>query len=82
VNPPRNRYSIIYLLLFVAIIAMVVYNFTQQAAMQEALTISEVAADIQQGSISRIVVDGDRLTITYLDGQQRTSHKEVKRLFN
>jgi cell division protease FtsH len=76
VNPPRNRYSIIYLLLFVAIIAMVVYNFTQQAAMQEALTISEVAADIQQGSISRIVVDGDRLTITYLDGQQRTSHKE------
>jgi hypothetical protein len=29
VNPTRNRSSIIYLLLFVAIISMVVYNFTQ-----------------------------------------------------
>jgi cell division protease FtsH len=76
VNPPRNRYSIIYLLLFVAIIAMVVYNFSQQAAMQEALTISEVATDVQRGNVSKIVVDDNRLTVTYADGQQRTSHKE------
>jgi cell division protease FtsH len=65
VNPPRNRYSIIYLLLFVAIIAMVVYNFQQQASIQEALTISEVAADIRAGNITRIIEDDNRLRVVY-----------------
>ncbi len=75
-NPPRNRYSIIYLLLFVAIIAMVVYNFQQQASIQEALTISEVAADIRAGNITRIREDDNRLTVIYTNGTERTSHKE------
>jgi cell division protease FtsH len=76
VNPPRNRYSIIYLMLFVAIIAMVVYNFQQQATIQEALTISEVAADIQAGNIARIIEDDDSLRVIYGNGTERTSHKE------
>ena len=75
-NPPRNRYSIIYLLLFVAIIAMVVYNFQQQASIQEALTISEVAADIRAGNITRIIEDDNRLRVIYTNGTERTSHKE------
>jgi cell division protease FtsH len=77
VNPPRNRYSIIYLLLFVAIIAMVVYNFQQQASIQEALTISEVAADIRAGNITRIIEDDNRLRVVYTNGTERTSHKEA-----
>jgi cell division protease FtsH len=78
VNPPRNRYSIIYLLLFVAIIAMVVYNFNQQAAMQDALTITDLSQEIQRNpdAISRIVVDDNRLRIIYQDGTEGTSHKE------
>lgn len=77
-NPPRNRYSIIYLLLFVAIIAMVVYNFNQQAAMQDALTITDLSQEIQRNpsAISKIVVDDNRLRITYADGTEGTSHKE------
>jgi cell division protease FtsH len=77
VNPPRNRYSIIYLLLFVAIIAMVVYNFQQQATIQEALTISEVAADIRAGNITRIIEDENRLRVIYSNGTERTSQKEA-----
>jgi cell division protease FtsH len=77
VNPPRNRYSIIYLLLFVAIIAMVVYNFTQQATIQEALTISEVAADIKAGNITRITEDDNRLRVVYTNGTERISQKEA-----
>ncbi len=50
-NPTRNRSSIIYLLLFVAIISMVVYNFTQGPSVQAALTINEVAAAIQKGAV-------------------------------
>jgi cell division protease FtsH len=76
VNPPRNRYSIIYLLLFVAIIAMVVYNFQQQASIQEALTINEVAANIRAGNIAKIQEDDNRLRITYTNGTERTSQKE------
>ncbi len=75
-NPTRNRSSIIYLLLFVAIIVMVVYNFQQQATTQEALPINKVAADVQSGVIERIVEDDNNLRVIYTDGTERTSHKE------
>jgi cell division protease FtsH len=77
VNPTRNRSSIIYLLLFVAIIVMVVYNFQQQATTQEALTINEVASDIQNGNIKRIIEDDNRLRVIYANGTELTSHKEA-----
>jgi cell division protease FtsH len=77
VNPPRNRYSIIYLLLFVAIIALVVFNFTQQAALQESMPISELANEIRAGApITRIVENDNRLRVYYEDLTERTSHKE------
>jgi cell division protease FtsH len=76
VNPPRNRNSIIYLLLFVAIIAIVVFQFTQQSPTQAALSISEVATDIQKGSVTRISEDGDKITVFYSDGSEKTSQKE------
>jgi cell division protease FtsH len=72
----RNQSYIIYLLLFVAIIAMVVYNFSSQGSSPDVLSINEVAAGIQNGTITRIVEDEDRLKITFKDGQQRTSTKE------
>jgi len=76
VNPTRNRSSIIYLLLFIAIIAMVVYNFQQQATTQEVLPINKVASDIQSGLVERIVEDDNRLRVIYTDGTERTSNKE------
>ncbi len=76
-NPTRNRSSIIYLLLFVAIIVMVVYNFNQTASAQELLPINTVAGDIQKGIVERIVEDDNRLRVVYADGSERTSHKEA-----
>lgn len=75
-NPPRNRYSVIYLLLFVAIIAMVVYNFNQQASTQEALAINEVVRHIQENRVKRLVNDDNRLRVVYTDGSERLSHIE------
>ena len=75
-NPTRNRSSIIYLLLFVAIITMVLYNFNQQASTQEVYTINQVAADIQSGKVERLIEDDNRLRVIYNDGSERTSHKE------
>jgi len=76
VNPTRNRSSIIYLLLFVAIISMVVYNY-QQPAPQENLTINQVASDIQAGKVERIEESENDLEVIYADGVERKSHKEA-----
>ena len=77
-NPPRNRYSIIYLLLFIAIIAMVVYNFQQQASAQNPLTFTEVANDIKQGLVTRVTEDDNTLRVIYADagsqGIEKISH--------
>jgi len=73
----RNQSYVIYLLLFVAIIAMVVYNFRQQGSSQGVLTLNEVAAQINEGRIDRIVVDDNRLRVIYTDGAEKESHKET-----
>ena len=73
----RNQSYIIYLLLFIAIIAMVVYNFSSRGDSQDVLTINEVAAGIQDGTIKRIVEDENRLKVTYADAQERQSTKEA-----
>ncbi|HMD88028.1 MAG TPA: ATP-dependent zinc metalloprotease FtsH [Anaerolineaceae bacterium] len=72
----RNQSYIIYLLLFVAIIAMVVYNFSSQGNSQNVLTINEVADGIKNGTIKRIQENDNSLTIIYADGSQKTSTKE------
>jgi cell division protease FtsH len=71
----RNQSYVIYLLLFVAIVAMLVYNFSDQGSNTEALTINEVADGIKKGQITKIVEDENRLRVTYADGT-RTSTKE------
>jgi cell division protease FtsH len=73
VNPARNRSTIIYLLLFVAIVAMVVYNFQQNTVQQEAKSINEVAAEIQSGKVSRIIQDESRLRIIYKEGTEEAT---------
>ena len=75
-NPTRNRSSIIYLLLFIAIIAMVVYNFQQGATAQTPLTINELASDIQSGKVQRLVENDNSVQAVYANGDQRTSHME------
>lgn len=73
----RNQSYVIYLLLFIAIIAMLVYNFGSQNTTQNMLTINEVADGIKKGTISKIVEDENRLRITFTDGSQSTSNKEA-----
>jgi cell division protease FtsH len=55
----RNQSYIIYLLLFIAIVAMVYFNVRQPPNAQGPLTISQVAQQIQDGKITRIVVKDD-----------------------
>ena len=55
---------------------MVVYQFQQSATTQEPLTINELAADIQNGEVKRVIEDENRLRVTYSDGTERESQKE------
>ncbi len=71
----RNQSYIVYLLLFIAIIAMVFTQFRQASTGTDTLTINQVAADIQTGLVKRISVDEDRLTVVYAETEKK-SNKE------
>ena len=73
----RNQSYVIYLLLFVAIIAMLVYQFNTTSSSQDVLTINEVAEQIQQGNVTRITESENTLKLTLADGTQRTSNIET-----
>jgi len=83
VNNSRNQSQsmIIYALLFIAIVAMVLFQVRQPSNVETPLTINQIAADIQAGKIKRVVVESDnRLRIIYPGGSEgeveRTAHKE------
>jgi len=72
----RNQSYIIYLLLFVAIIVMAFYSFSQRSS-TEILTINQIAADIRAGEISEIEESENRLRVKYLaDAREGISNKE------
>jgi len=80
VNQPRNRSTFIYLLLFAAIIILVVYNFQQSSTAQETLSINQVAADIKQGKVKRIIEEENRLQVIYSNDPkaiEKISHMET-----
>ena len=58
----RNQSYVIYLLLFVAIIVMAFYSFSQRSS-AETLTINQIAADIRAGKISEIEESENRLRV-------------------
>ncbi|MDO9087843.1 MAG: ATP-dependent zinc metalloprotease FtsH [Anaerolineaceae bacterium] len=73
----RNQSYVIYLLLFVAIIVMAFYSFSQRST-AETLTINQIAADIKSGKISEIEESENRLRVKYLaDAREGLSNKET-----
>jgi len=70
VNNSRNQSLVIYALLFIAIVAMVFFQIRQQPNVDDTLTINQVASDIQQGKVKRIVSEADNhLRIIYPGGE-------------
>lgn len=63
------------MLLFVAIIAMVVYSFGQRGNTSE-VSINQLAADIKSQKVTKIEGDEDHLQITYKDLTEAVSTKE------
>lgn len=72
----RNQSYVIYLLLFIAIIVMAFYSFSQRS-ITETLTINQIAADIKAGKISEVEESENRLRVKYLeDAREGLSTKE------
>ncbi len=80
-NNSRNQSFMIYALLFIAIIAMVFFQMQQRPVTEDVLTINELAAQIEQGEVKRILVENDnRLRIIYSESGaevvERSTQKE------
>ncbi len=72
----NNRQSLVYMLVFVGIIILVFYAVRQQAITTQELSIGEVAQQVIDGKVSRVVVNEDELTLIYPDESEATSQKE------
>ncbi len=72
----RKQSYVIYVLLFIAVIALLVYSFNSPDASQSVLSINEVAQEIQKGNVEKIVEDNGNLKLVMKDGSQRESTKE------
>jgi len=67
--------NFVYLLILIAIVAMVFMNINQDSG-KAVLPINELAAEIRKGTIQKIVEDENTLAVTLKDGQEKTSTKE------
>ncbi|MGV8050444.1 MAG: ATP-dependent zinc metalloprotease FtsH [Anaerolineaceae bacterium] len=74
----RNQTYAIYVMLFVAIIAMVFFNYQQQALEIRTIPINQLAADIEAGKVSKVVATDDDLTITYKTLEVKQSSMDPK----
>jgi len=73
----RNQSFIIYILLFIAIIAMVFFTVNQQSGASDEIPINKLASDIKAGRVKTITEDESRLEITYKDSDAiKTSTKD------
>ena len=70
-----NQTNFVYLLILIAIVAMVFMNINRESG-QEVMTINEVATEIKNGNVAKIVQDEDSLSITLANDEQRISTKE------
>jgi len=67
--------NFVYLLILIAIVAMVFMNINQDSG-EAVMPINELAAEIRKGTIEKIVEDENTLTVTLKNGQEKTSTKE------
>ena len=73
----RNQSFIIYILLFMAIIAMVFFTVNQQSTQVVEIPINKLATDIRDGKVKSISEDENRLEITYKNNDIKTSTKDT-----
>ena len=74
----RSQSYIIYLLLFIAIVAMIYFNIQKQPNAQGPLSISQVAQQVEAGKVARITVKSDD-SLTVISASDSTIEQTARK---
>jgi cell division protease FtsH len=70
VGSSLSRNGFVYLLLIVAVMAIVYFNFVVPTEELPSVSINQVASQIKAGQVTKIALSGDDLTVFLAEGQQ------------
>src|SRR3989344_4040784 len=75
--PKRGWLSNLTSTILIALVVISAYSlFFGTAGKSDNIPLSQVASDIEAGSVSRILIEGNRLTLTYGDTSEKKAQKE------
>ncbi len=74
-NNPRVRNIFVYVLILLAIVA-ILWSVRSQTQQSKPLTLSELAQALKRGEVEKISVSGDDITVTRRDGSIAVARKE------
>ena len=77
-DSPKRRTSFIYILFIIGIAVLLFFNYRQNVTSTEALTINEVAMQIRQQEVTRLVSDENEVRVIYEDGSEAVAHKDAR----
>jgi len=76
-NPSQTRNGFVYLLIIIAILAIVVYSWQGgRSTKPEGIDLSAIAIEIRDNNVSQITVNGDDLSVELKSGKTVTARKE------
>jgi len=76
-NSPQTRNGFVYLLIIIAILAIVVYSWQGgRTAKPEGMDLNTLAEAIRNGAVKQITVNGDDLSVELKDGKTLAARKE------
>ncbi|MGH2521328.1 MAG: ATP-dependent zinc metalloprotease FtsH [Anaerolineales bacterium] len=74
-NSARIRSIFVYALIVVAIVVLL-YQFRQQTSPTKQLSLTQLAAAVERGEVTKIVIDDNTLRVTFTNGDEAESRKE------
>ena len=77
-DSPKRRTSFIYILFIIGIAVLLFFNYRQNVTSTDALTINEVAMQIRQQEVTRLVSDENEVRVIYEDGSEAVAHKDPR----
>ena len=73
-----SRNGFVYLIIILAVLALVYFNFLVPGEELPSVSINRVASYVKEGVVERIAISGDDLTITLTEGQQPSQVRSRK----
>jgi len=77
-SPGKGFFNQMVVALVIFVFLVTAYSYVSNPGTQiEEISVSELAQNVEAGSVSNIVVSGENLDITYKDGTEKSAKKEV-----